>query len=214
MSFEKLFKQVSRLQGWRQKVYALGLAERSLPHLLLYGELHDRRKQARQFQRMLDILWESVSQRQPQVWLGKELDEDGVPKGASVLIEAWQSDLESDESFGGVAARHSLQLVEGALLVFQGRTALAVDLGQQSFNFVTEFVEMQDGEGLDDEGLVALFEASELCQAELQWQRSLVAQLAQHTGAPDRPWLETLRSEAANEGVSGIGISADVASEE
>ena len=61
-----------------------------------------------------------VSQRQPQVWLGKELDEDGVPKGASVLIEAWQSDLESDESFGGVAARHSLQLVEGALLVFQG----------------------------------------------------------------------------------------------
>jgi uncharacterized protein YjaG (DUF416 family) len=214
MSFEKLFKQVSRLQGWRQKVYTLALAERSLPLLLLYGELHDRRKQARQFQRILDILWESVGQRQPKVWLGKELDEEGLPKGASALVEQWSQDLEQDESFGGVAASHSLQLIEGALLVFQGRTALAVELGQQSFNFVTEFVEMQDGEGMDDEALVKLFESSELCQAEMHWQRSLVAQLAQNTGAPERSWLETLRQEAANDGVSGIGVSADAASGE
>ncbi|MBK8969967.1 MAG: DUF416 family protein [Hahellaceae bacterium] len=119
MSFEKLFKQVSRLQGWRQKVYTLALAERSLPLLLLYGELHDRRKQARQFQRILDILWESVGQRQPKVWLGKELDEEGLPKGASALVEQWSQDLEQDESFGGVAASHSLQLIEGRCWCFR-----------------------------------------------------------------------------------------------
>ncbi|MBK8970436.1 MAG: DUF416 family protein [Hahellaceae bacterium] len=168
--------------------------------------MHDRRKQARQFQRILDILWESVGQRQPKVWLGKELDEEGLPKGASALVEQWSQDLEQDESFGGVAASHSLQLIEGALLVFQGRTALAVELGQQSFNFVTEFVEMQDGEGMDDEALVKLFESSELCQAEMHWQRSLggpVSAKYRRTGAFV---AGNTAPEAANDGVSGIGV--------
>jgi uncharacterized protein YjaG (DUF416 family) len=210
MASTKIFKQLAKLTGWRQKVYLLALAERSLPHIMLYGDIHDRPKQAKQVKHMLDVLWQSVSQRQPKVWLQKSVDENGIPAGAGQTLDEWVGFLQQDESFGSVAAAHSIKLVEGALLAFQKqRLHQAAEMGQLSFNFVTEFVEMQEGEGLDDEALVALFNESLWCQQELKWQREMYTALDNHKGAPEPEWLAQIRLQAANEGVSGIGISVD-----
>ncbi len=210
MASTKLFKQLGRLTGWRQKVFLLALAERSLPHLFLYGDLHGMRRQAERIRRMLDLLWQAVGQRVPQVWMQRSLDASGLPVGAVEVVNEWREVLDSDESFGAQAALHSLHLVEGVLLSFRTQSVQqAAALGQISFDFVTRFVEMQAGEGLDDEALVDLFESSNWCRQELQWQRRLCAAIEGHQGAPESDWLAGLRTEAANDGVSGIGISAE-----
>lgn len=70
------------------------------------------------------------------------------------------------------------------------------------------FVEMSEGEGLDDDDLVGLLDRHELMQAELAYQQALV-QMLRRRRTPDEDFVAELRELAANGGVSNLGISLD-----
>lgn len=199
----KHFKQLDKLTGWRQKVFLLALAERSLPNLQLYAELQDRRKASRQVERFLDDLWQRLSD--PALAAERQ-----VPVAAASLLDEWHTALEVDESFGADAARLVVDLAEAAgQAVLHPEAPLAREMAERSFGLITQMIELQDGVGLDDEALVALFAEHPLTETELRWQRQLANTLREHVGAPTDEWLNRLRRDAANNGVSGIGISLE-----
>jgi hypothetical protein len=71
-----------------------------------------------------------------------------------------------------------------------------------------DFVEMSEGEGLDDNELVRLFEHHPLLKDDKLFQRDLVLALKRQR-VPREDFIAELREQAANGGVSNLGIALD-----
>lgn len=212
------YHRVAKLNGWRSRAFLLALAERAYPHLSLYADMHGLEKLGRNTRRLLDKLWTELG-KPLTVWDKRQADasEEAVPEATSAaerLLDDWWAQLESDESFGAIAASHSIELLEAALrFTHRPDREEARRLAEADFNLVLKALEWQFGEGLDDEALIDLYESHALSQDAMRWQRSLLAQLEKQDH-PDARFLATLRKQAENDGVSSLGIGGQPGEEE
>ena len=70
---------------------------------------------------------------------------------------------------------------------------------------VVNFIELSEGEGLDDE-LVRLLEQHQLMKEDKVFQRDLVLSFKRQR-TPTTQFVGRIRADAANDGVSNLGIS-------
>lgn len=201
------FHRIAKLRGWRQRAFLLALVSRSLPNLILYARLHELEKPARQLAAVIDGLWEPLLTdrvERPRCSL-QEWPQQPVAR----LLEDWHEWLADDESFGADAARNCIELVEAlARTTYTGQNAEVRALAESEYQLVLTSVELQEGEGLEDEALAELFDEHELCREAGRWHREILRVIGE-LDRPDTKVMSALRESAENGGVSNLGISPD-----
>ena len=189
----KHFTQLEKLRGWRQLAFITGLAERSLPTLELGLDvlgldipIHP--------ERIISALWQEVE-------TPKSLD-ISKPYG---YVEKLLEPLKSVEEYGARPTEDAVQLLLIAMeAVQESHLKIARQAAELSFNTVTQFVEFNEGDGLDDDELVALLDRHPLVKAEIQFQKELAKKLT--VQKPSSEWIDSVRELASQGGVSSIGI--------
>ncbi|MGO1233885.1 MAG: YjaG family protein [Marinobacter sp.] len=198
MNANQFLKSVAQLQGWRECAFLLALAERSFPNYALFAEAVGL-KTGGKMRQLLDLGWESLQ---------KETNEAAVPQLLSKL-EGLCPSVDDYDAYGVYPAFDFCQLLEQALLNrLNPDKHRATDASQLATRTVMDFVEMSEGEGLDDNELVRLFEHHPLLKDDKLFQRDLVLALKRQR-VPREDFIAELREQAANGGVSNLGIALD-----
>ncbi|HLV77384.1 MAG TPA: YjaG family protein [Marinobacter sp.] len=198
MNANQFLKAVSQLQGWRECAFLLTLAERAFPNYALFAEAVGLKSGAKMRQ-LLDLAWDSLQQ---------DNTEAAIPQLLSKL-EALSPSVDDYDAYGVYPAFDFCQLLEQALLnrLNPGKHR-ATDASRLATATVMQFVEMSEGEGLDDDELVRLLEQHPLMKEDKLFQRNTVLSLKRRR-VPDEDYVAELRAGAANDGVSNLGISLD-----
>lgn len=198
MNANQFLKAVSQLQGWRECAFLLALAERSFTNYALFAEAVGLKTGAKMRQ-LLDLAWDMLQ---------KDAEDAAIPQLLSKL-EALSPSVDDYDAYGVYPAFDFCQLLEQALLNrLNPNKHRATDAAQLATKTVTDFVEMSEGEGLDDNELINLFEHHPLLKDDKLFQRDTVLALKKQR-TPTEEFLAELRAGAANDGVSNLGISLD-----
>jgi uncharacterized protein YjaG (DUF416 family) len=203
MNLKKLMKSLKALTGWRETAFILALVERALPNIVLFMESTDRVALEKSmfpngFFSLIDKSWDSAIER---------LDEDAVIECLDQVVNHIVE--EELDSFGVLPSNKGLELWELALISSLNRDKKrAEEASQLSIATVSEFIEFTEGEGLDDNALVRLFEKHELMVRELSFQLEL-CDLLRSAEKPNKELLKTVRELARDDGWSNLGISLD-----
>ena len=198
MNRQQFARALDQLRGWREFAFILALAERAFPNYALFCEAAGCRW-ADPVRGILDRAWLMLAVRKH--------DQDSLHLLAR--LESLEPDPGEFDFYGVGPARDMIQLLEQALLVrVNPDRHRAPDASSLSLGTLMGFVEMSEGEGLDDNALVALFDRHELMRAEKAYQQALV-QMLRRRRTPDEGFVEELRDLAANRGVSNLGIALE-----
>lgn len=195
--FEKLLGQ---LRSWREYGFILALAERNFPNFALFADLVAPGHSAR-VRQLLDQGWEILGSHDHNLDVFQLLTH----------LSHCAPDPDAHDVYGVQPALTMVELLEQALLCRvnpdKSRASVA---SLASFSVVMTFIELSEGEGLDDQAMVDLFDGHELMQAEQGFQEYLLETLGA-ARAPDEALVGQLRRVAQNEGVSNLGIALDEA---
>lgn len=138
--------------------------------------------------------------------LQEDVAESAIPQLLAKL-EALSPDVEAYDAYGVYPAFDFCQLLEQALLNrLNPAKHRATEASQMATGTVMSFIEMSEGDELDEDGLVRLLEVHPLMKEDKAFQRDLVLALKRQR-TPTQQFTEGLRIDAANEGVSNLGIS-------
>lgn len=196
MNANQFLKAVSQLQGWRECAFLLALAERSFPNYALFADAMGLKTGAKMRQ-MLDLGWDMLQ---------KDVAESAIPQLLAKL-ETLSPDVDAYDAYGVYPAFDFCQLLEQALLNrLNPAKHRATEASQMATGTVMSFVEMSEGEDLDEDGLVRLLEIHPLMKEDKAFQRDLVLALKRQR-TPTQQFVERLQQDAANDGVSNLGIS-------
>jgi len=188
-------KQLEQLSGWRQFAFLLALAERAFPNFALFAEI-TRPEDGDRFRNGLNQGWAMLEQKNHNVDVFKLL----------TRLETACPDPEAHDFYGVHPALDAWQILEQALLCHVNPDKKrAADGAAMAMNTVVTFIEVTDGEGLDENELVRLLEKHELTDAEQGFQQTLVERLRPRK-APDEVLVEELRTMARNDGISNLGL--------
>jgi len=196
MNANQFLKAVSQLQGWRECAFLLALAERSFPNYALFADAVELKTGAKMRQ-VLDLGWDMLQ---------KEASEAAIPQLLAKL-EGLSPDVNAYDAYGVYPAFDFCQLLEQALLnrLNPGKHR-ATEASQIATATVMNFIELSEGEDLDEDELVRLLEQHPLMKEEKIFQRDLVLELKRQR-TPTSQFVERLRARAANDGVSNLGVS-------
>lgn len=203
MNPKKLMKSVKALTGWRETAFILALAERALPNIILFLESVERldldsNEFPKGFSSLMDESWE-VAVFQPN-------EEAIIASLDAVVAHIIEEEL---DSFGILPCNNGLELWEMSLVSVLNRDKKrAEEASQLSITTVSEFLEFTEGEGLDENALVHLFEKHELMVRELSFQQAL-CDLLRGSDKLNKELLRNLRELARDDGWSNLGISLD-----
>ena len=203
MNPKKLMKSLKALSGWRETAFILALVERALPNMILFLESTERVELDKElfpngFYSLMDKSWEGAIEKPEEDAAIACLDE--------VVGHIVEEEL---DSFGVLPCNNGLELWEMALISSLNRDKKrAEEASQLSIATVSEFIEFTEGEGLDDNALVRLFEKHELMARELSFQQEL-CDLLRSAEKPGKELLRTVRELARDDGWSNLGISLD-----
>ncbi len=196
MNAKQRRKQLEKLGGWRQFAFLLALAERAFPNFALFAELTGVEHGDR-FRAGLDSAWSMLEKK----------DHNVDPLQLLARLETVQPDPQQYDFFGVRPALDAWQLLEQALLCHvnpdRGR---AVEGASLALETVVTFIEVSEGEGLDENELVKLLDRHELIHAETGFQEALL-ELLRSSKAPAVEVVAQLRAMAENEGVSNLGLA-------
>ncbi|SFM49620.1 YjaG family protein [Marinobacter zhejiangensis] len=195
MNANQFFKAVEQLQGWRETTFLLALAERGFPNYALFAEALGLKSGAKMRQ-LLDLSWEQLQE-----------PSDAVIPQLLTKLEALSPDVDAYDAYGVHPAFDFCRLLEQALLSrLNPDRHRAGEAAQWATGTVMSFIEVSEGEGLDEDELVRLLDQHPLMKDDKQFQRELVLSLKRQR-APMDSYLDELKALAANDGVSNIGIS-------
>ncbi|MCR8915370.1 DUF416 family protein [Marinobacter panjinensis] len=196
MNANQFLKAVSQLQGWREFTFLMALAERSFPNYALFADAVELKTGAKMRQ-LLDLGWEMLQ---------KDVSEAAVPQLLAKL-EALSPDVDAYDAYGVYPAFDFCQLLEQALLnrLNPGKHR-ATDASQMATATVMNFIELSEGEDLNEDELVRLLEQHPLMKEDKIFQRDLILALKRQR-TPTSQFVGRIREDAANEGVSNLGIS-------
>ena len=188
-------KQLEQLSGWRQFAFLLALAERAFPNFALFAEI-THPVDGDRFRYGLDQGWSMLEQKNHNVDVFKLL----------ARLESACPDPGAHDFYGVHPALDAWQLLEQALLCHVNPDRKrAADGAAMAMGTVVTFIEVTDGDGLDENELVRLLEKHELTDAEQGFQQALVERLRPRR-APDAELVEELRTMARNDGISNLGL--------
>lgn len=198
MNANQFLKAVSQLQGWRECAFLLAIAERAFPNYALFADAVGM-KSGGKMQQLLDLAWGTLQQ---------EAEEAAIPQLLSKL-ESLSPNVADYDAYGVYPAFDFCQLLEQALLNrLNPNKHRATEASQLATGTVMDFVEMSEGEGMDEDELVRLFELHPLLKEDKIFQRDVVLALKRQR-TPRQEFVDQLRTDAANDGVSNLGISLD-----
>ena len=202
MNRQKFLKSLPALSGWRETAFLLALAERALPNLQLYLE-NAYEQDAQAWSDLMSRSWKDLIERP---------SEDGIVELLDAVTAPLES-LEQDENYGAIPSLDCLWLWEQALLSELNREVKrASEASQRSLETVTGFIEFSEGQDVDEQALIKLFDRHPLTEREFSFQAELADSLRGATRAQDAV-IRAVRELACDEGVSNIGISLDDASD-
>ncbi len=196
MNANQFLKAVSQLQGWRECAFLLALAERSFPNYALFADALGVKTGAKMRQ-LLDLSWGMLQ---------KDASEAAIPQLLAKL-ESLSPDVNAYDAYGVYPAFDFCQLLEQALLnrLNPGKHR-ASEASHMATATLINFIELSEGEGLDEDELVRLLDQHPLMKEDRIFQRDVVLALKRQR-TPTEQFVESLRASAANDGVSNLGIS-------
>ena len=198
MNANQFLKAVSQLQGWRECAFLLTLAERAFPNYALFADAVGM-KSGGKMRQLLDLAWGMLQ---------KDASEAAIPQLLSKL-ETLSPNVDEYDAYGVYPAFDFCQLLEQALLNrLNPNKHRATEASQLATKTVMDFVEMSAGEGMDDDELIRMFEHHPLLKEDKLFQRDTVLALKRQR-TPREDFIAELKAEAANDGVSNLGISLD-----
>lgn len=198
MNSAQFQKALEQLRGWRQYAFLLALAERAFPNFVLFAESQGLKSPA-VMRVLLDQAWQMLVER----------DHDIDPYRLLTRLESLVPDPEKHESYGAFPAADMGFLLESALLCrVNTDKPRGAEGSARALGTVMSFLEVSEGEGMDDDDLVRLFDHHELMRVERSFQREVVVMLRRQR-APTEDFIQELREMAANDGVSNLGIALD-----
>jgi uncharacterized protein YjaG (DUF416 family) len=189
-------KRLGQLRAWREYAFILCLAERNFPNFALFADLTAPAHSTR-VRQLLDQGWQMLGSRDHNLDVFQLLTH----------LSHCAPDPDAHDVYGVQPALTMVELLEQAFLCRANPDKPRAPVASQaSLAVVMTFIELSEGEGLDDQAMVDLFENHELMQAEQGFQEYLLETLGQ-ARAPDEILVEQLRGVAHNEGVSNLGIA-------
>ncbi len=196
MNANQFLKAVSQLQGWRECAFLLALAERSFPNYALFADAVGVKTGAKMRQ-LLDLAWGMLQ---------KDASEAAIPQLLAKL-ESLSPDVNAYDAYGVYPAFDFCQLLEQALLnrLNPGKHR-ASDASHMATATIINFIELSEGEGLDEDELVRVLDQHPLMKEDRIFQRDVVLALKRQR-TPTEQFVDGLRASAANDGVSNLGIS-------
>ncbi|NVD36593.1 YjaG family protein [Marinobacter lutaoensis] len=199
MNANQFLKAVAQLHGWREYAFLLALAERAFPNYALFADAVGL-KTAAKMRQLLDLSWELLQKRGGA--------EAALPQMLAKL-ENLSPNVEAYDAYGVYPAFDFCQLLEQALLCrLNPERHRATEASRLATATIMQFVEVSDGEDLDEDELVRLLDHHPLMKEDKRFQRELVLSLRRQR-VPDEDFVAALRAEAANDGVSNLGIALD-----
>lgn len=204
MNKQKFLKTLQSLSGWRERAFMLALAERASPNAGLYFENIDTSDlEMPDLEKSIDLnsLFDAIWQH-----LVIEPNEDSIIECLDNIVELRML-TDDSENYGALPAADCLEITEQALLSgVNEEKKRAFDASQLSLSTITQFIEFSEGEGLEENVLIKLFDKHPLVEREFSFQAELndMLRAATHPGAEV---ISELRVLAQDEGVSNIGIS-------
>jgi len=192
----QFFKAVEQLQGWRETAFLLALAERGFVNYALFADALALKTGAKMRQ-LLDLSWGLLQE---------DTEESAIPQMLTKL-EALAPDVDAYDAYGVYPAYDFCRLLEGALLsrLNPGKHR-ASEAAQWATGTVMSFIEVSEGDDLDEDDLVRLLDQHPLMKDDKQFQRELVLSLKRQR-VPTESYVEELKALAENGGISNIGIS-------
>ena len=122
-------------------------------------------------------------------------------------LETLSPDVDAYDAYGVYPAFDFCQLLEQALLNrLNPSKHRATDASQMATGTVMNFIELSEGEDLEEDELVRLLDHHPLMKEDKTFQRDLILELKRQRTPTDQ-FVARLREDAANEGVSNLGIS-------
>ena len=199
MNRHKFLRTLQSLSGWRERAFILALAERASPNAALYFENLDTSdlEKSIELNSLFDKMWQHLI---------FEPNEDAIIECLDEVVELRML-ADDSESYGALPTADCLEIVEQALLSgVNEEKKRAVDASQLSIETITQFIEFSEGEGLDENSLVRLFDKHPLIEREFSFQAELndLLRAATHPGAEV---IQEFRELAQDDGLSNIGIS-------
>ena len=196
MNANQFLKAVEQLQSWRETIFLLALAERAFPNYALFTDAIGMKGGAK-MRLVLDQAWDLLQQSNA---------ETAVPP-LLARLEALSPDVENYDAYGVYPAFDFCRLLEQALLSrLNPDRHRATEASHWATATVMNFIEVSEGEGLDEDGLVRLLEQHELMKVDKAFQRDLVLSVKRQR-TPTEEFVDSIKARAANDGVSNLGIS-------
>jgi uncharacterized protein YjaG (DUF416 family) len=196
MNANQFLKAIAQLQGWRECAFLLALAERSFPNYALFADAVELKTGAKMRQ-VLDLGWSTLQQ---------DATESALPQ-LLARLESLSPDVNAYDAYGVYPAFDFCQLLEQALLNrLNPSKHRATDASRLAISTVVSFIELSEGGDLDDEELVRLLDHHPLMKEDKIFQRDLVLALKRQR-TPTEQFVQALQTDAANGGVSNLGIS-------
>lgn len=203
MNPKKLMKSVKALSGWRETVFLLALTERSLPNIALFLESTER------LQLEADLYPYGLASLMTQSWQHSVFSPNDESLVQILDDVAFHFIEEEETAFGALPCNLGLEVWELALLSALNRDKKRAEEGSQlSIQIVSEFIEFSEGEGLDENALIKLFEKHDLMAREFSFQQEL-CDILRGADKLTREFLAEVRALAADDGVSNLGVSLD-----
>ncbi|WP_404363458.1 YjaG family protein [Marinobacter sp.] len=198
MNANQFFKALEQLQGWREFAFLLALAERSFPNYALFSDAIGMKGGAKMLQ-LLDQAWEML----------QEPPSEAVIPQLLMKLEALTPDVENYDVYGVYPAHDFCRLMEQTLLNrLNPSKHRATEASGLATGTVMNFIEVSEGEDLDEDQLVRLLDQHELMKADKAFQRDVVLSVKRQR-TPTATFIKSLRERAANDGVSNLGISLE-----
>ncbi|WP_166252558.1 YjaG family protein [Marinobacter salicampi] len=196
MNANQFFKALEQLKGWRECAFLLALAERGFPNYVLFSDAVGSKGGAKMRQ-ILDQAWGLLQRANSEAAIPPLL----------LKLEDLTPDVSAYDMYGVHPAYDFCRLLEQALLNRLNPTKhRATEASQWATGTVMSFIEVSEGEDLDEDALVRLFDQHELMKIDKAFQRDMVLSVKRQR-TPTELFIEGLRERAANDGVSNIGIS-------
>ncbi|MDO3721871.1 YjaG family protein [Marinobacter sp. chi1] len=196
MNANQFLKAVSQLQGWRECAFLLALAERSFPNYALFADAVGLKTGAKMRQ-LLDLGWDLLQDSSSEAAIPQLL----------ARLEGLSPDVDAYDAYGVYPAFDFCQLLEQALLNrLNPARHRASEASQLATSTVVSFIEVSEGDELSEDDLVRVLDHHPLMKEDKAFQRDLVLSLKRQR-TPTESFVEKLRDDAANGGVSNLGIA-------
>ncbi|RDE18372.1 DUF416 family protein [Motiliproteus coralliicola] len=190
--------RLKQLNDQQLSAFCAAISERLLPNYALFSQVAEFGN-TQTLRTALDKIWDRLCNRCGAVNFETQMEK----------VDAVVPDPEDFDMYGVYPALDTcVALITTLNQMVEASHQDARQTSQLSLQGIETYLELIADAELSDEQLVRFINTHELIEQELEFQESLIDQLLQKA-SPDAATLDKIRTQAANDGVSNIGISLD-----